>query len=83
VSREERFHKVRELMVKTFGLEESQVTPASRLVDDLRLDSLDWAELLVVLERETGEGLPESQLETVRTIDDILDLVERKQATST
>ncbi len=70
-------------MVKTFGLEESQVTPASRLVDDLRLDSLDWAELLVVLERETGEGFPESQLETVRTIDDILDLVERKQATST
>jgi acyl carrier protein len=70
-------------MVKTFGLEEGQITPEARLVDDLRLDSLDRAELVIVLERETGEVLPEGQLEAVRTIDDLLDLVERRQATST
>jgi acyl carrier protein len=83
VSRKERFQRIQELMVKTFGLEASQVTPEARLVDDLRLDSLDWAELVVVLERETGEGFPDSELAAIRTIDDILDLVERKQATST
>ena len=69
-------------MAKTFGLEEEQITPEARLVDDLRLDSLDQAELLVVLERETGEELPESELEAVRTVNDILDLVERKQVAS-
>ena len=69
--------------MKTFGLEATQVTAEARLVDDLRLDSLDWAELVVVLERETGEGFPDSALAAIRTIDDILDLVERKQATST
>ena len=69
-------------MTKTFGLEADQITPEARLVEDLRLDSLDWAELVVVLERETGEGLPESDLEAVRTVDDILDLIERKQAAS-
>ena len=83
VSREARLQRVRALMVKTFGLEEGQITPEARLVDDLRLDSLDRAELVIVLERETGEVLPESRLEAVRTIDDILDLVERKQVTST
>ena len=69
-------------MAKTFGLEEGQITREARLVDDLRLDSLDQAELLVVLERETGEELPESGLEAVRTVNDILRLVERKQVAS-
>jgi acyl carrier protein len=69
-------------MAKTFGLAEEQITPEARLVDDLQLDSLDWAELLVVLERETGEELPESGLEAVRTVNDILRLVERKQVAS-
>jgi acyl carrier protein len=82
VSREERFQRIQDLMAQTFGLEEGQITREARLVDDLRLDSLDQAELLVVLERETGEGLPESELEAVRTVNDILDLVERKQAAS-
>ena len=69
-------------MAKTFGLDEEQITLEARLVDDLRLDSLDQAELLVLLERETGEGLPESDLEKVRTVNDILDLLERKQVAS-
>jgi acyl carrier protein len=69
-------------MAKTFGLDEEQITLEARLVDDLRLDSLDQAELLVLLERETGEGLPESELEKVRTVNDILDLLETKQVAS-
>ena len=69
-------------MAKTFGLAEEQITPEARLVGDLQLDSLDWAELLVVLERETGEGFPESGLEALRTVNDILRLVERKQVAS-
>ena len=69
-------------MVKTFGLEEEQVTPVARLVDDLALDSLDWAELVVMLERETGREISDSDVKAIRTVEDILDLVERKQATS-
>ena len=33
---EEHFERIRDVMVKTFGLEEEQVTPVARLVDDLR-----------------------------------------------
>jgi acyl carrier protein len=78
--REELFQKIRDRMVKTFGLEEGQITGGASLVDDLRLDSLDLAELLVVLERETGKAIPESELSAIRTIDDVLDLVEKTQA---
>ena len=81
MSRREHFERVRDVMVKTFGLEEEQVTPVARLVDDLALDSLDWAELIVILERETGRGISDSDVKAIRTIEDILDLVDR-QATS-
>lgn len=81
MSRREHFERVRDVMVKTFGLEEEQVTPMARLVDDLALDSLDWAELIVILERETGRGISDSDVKAIRTVEDILDLVDR-QATS-
>lgn len=69
-------------MVKTFGVEEERVTRSARLVEDLELDSLDWTELLVTLERETGQEVSESDARGIRTIEDILELVSRKQATS-
>ncbi len=81
MSRREHFERVRDVMVKTFGLEEEQVTPVARLVDDLALDSLDWAELIVILERETGREISDSDVKAIRTVEDILDLVDR-QATS-
>lgn len=82
MSRREHFERVRDVMVKTFGVEEEQVTPAARLVDDLALDSLDWAELIVILERETGREISDSDVKAIRTVGDILDLVDRKQAAS-
>jgi acyl carrier protein len=81
MSRREHFERVRDVMVKTFGLGEEQVTPMARLVDDLALDSLDWAELIVILERETGREISDSDVKAIRTVEDILDLVDR-QATS-
>jgi acyl carrier protein len=82
MSRREQFERIRDVMVKTFGLGEGQVTPVARLVDDLALDSLDWAELIVILERETGREISDSDVKAVRTVEDILDLVDRKQAAS-
>jgi acyl carrier protein len=72
------FERVRDVMVKAFGLEEEQVTPGAHLVDDLALDSLDWAELVVILERETGRELSDEDVKGIRTVADVLGLVERQ-----
>ena len=74
----EHFERVRDTMVKIFGLEEEQVTPGAHLVDDLALDSLDWAELVVLLERETGREISDEDLKAIRTVEDILGLVDRQ-----
>ena len=82
MSAEERFERVKSIMVKTFGVDEERITPSARLVEDLELDSLDWTELLVTLERETGQEVSESEAKGIRTVADLLDLLDRKHAAS-
>jgi len=82
MSVEERFERVKSIMVKTFGVDEERITPSARLVEDLELDSLDWTELLVTLERETGQEVSEGEAKGIRTVADLLDLIGRKHAAS-
>ena len=82
-SREENFEKLRDILVKTFEVPVGQVTPAAHLVDDLHLDSLDWVDLVIRLEQETGREITEDELKAIRTIEDILDLVDQKKSTAT
>jgi len=82
MSGEERFERVKSIMMKTFGVEEKRITPSARLVEDLELDSLDWTELLVTLERETGQEVSEGEAKGIRTVADLLDLIDRKHAAS-
>ena len=76
------FERVKRIMVETFGVEEERVTRSARLVEDLELDSLDWIELVVLLERQTGHEIRESEAKGIRTVEDLLGLIERKQAAS-
>jgi acyl carrier protein len=78
----ERFERLKSIMVKTFGVEEARITPSAHLVEDLELDSLDWTELLVTLERDTGQEVSESEAKGIRTVADLLDLLDRKHAAS-
>ena len=82
MSGNERFERIKSIMVKTFGVEEERITRSARLVEDLELDSLDWTELLVTLERETGREVSESEARGIRTVADLLDLIDRKHAAS-
>jgi acyl carrier protein len=61
-----------------FGLRPEQVVPSARLAEDLELDSIDWIDLAVKLEVETGEKLEESDLESIRTIEDVVGVVHRR-----
>ena len=77
-----RFERIKDVMVKTFGVDEERVTRTARLAEDLELDSLDWTELLVVLERQIGQEVTESEARGIRTVEDVLALLDRKLATS-
>jgi acyl carrier protein len=75
----ERFERFKDIMINTFGVEAQRITRSARLVEDLELDSLDWIELVVVLEREAGVGISENEAKGIRTVEDLLGLIDRKQ----
>ena len=68
------------VLTMIFGLRAEQIVPTARLVEDLELDSLDWVDLVVRLEQETGLEITEDDLGSIRTVQDVVDLIQGKLA---
>ena len=53
-----------------------KITPTALLQKDLDLDSIDAVDLVVYLQDWTGREVPEEALRAVRTVDDVVSMVE-------
>ena len=69
------YQKVTATMADLFGLEQGSITPSTTF-EDLKLTSLDAIDLVVELQRVTGRRVAEEGLRRVRTVGDIVDLIE-------
>ena len=54
------------------------ITPSTRLVADLGMDSLDLLEAVMTLEDEYHLEIPDEAIETVKTVGNLFDLVKVK-----
>lgn len=77
--RNEIFQVVKEHLVGR-GIDEGVVTPEADLVNEVGLDSLDVTEMTLGLEERFSIEIPDEELEGLRTVNDAVDLVERKVA---
>ena len=69
------FEKVSKMLAQQLKIDESKITPEAEVVKDLGADSLDIVELMMALEDEYGVTLPEGKVETVKTVQDIVDMI--------
>jgi len=76
MGRDELLEYLRTTMATMFGTDPATVTAGAHLVKDLDLDSIDAVDLLVRLQTLTGQRVAEDQLKKLRTVGDVLDLVE-------
>ncbi len=76
MNRDEILSQVQDLMVELFELERDAVTVDALLIDDLDLDSIDAIDMVVKLQEMTGRRVEEGALREIRTVKDIVDLVE-------
>jgi acyl carrier protein len=67
--------KVKELIVEKLGVEESEIVPTARFIEDLGADSLDTVELIMKFEDEFGMEIPEAEAEKLRTVQDAIDYI--------
>ena len=73
------FEKVRDMLAKQLNLKPDTITLESDVVKDLWADSLDVVELLISLEDDYGISIPEDDIVNVKTVKDIVDMIEKLQ----
>jgi len=73
--------QVLEVLTEEFELDPDRLIPSATLYDDLGLDSLDAVDLVVALEKAFSFKLTDEEaVRAVRTVDDLLRLVERTRS---
>lgn len=70
--------KMQEMISEQLGINAEEVTPEKALKDDLNADSLDLFELVTNLEDEYGIEIPAEDLETMVTVQDVMDYLKNK-----
>ncbi len=71
------FEKVRDLLAKQLNLSPDKIALESDVVKDLGADSLDVVELLITLEDDYGISIPEEDIVNVKTVKDIVEMIEK------
>ena len=69
---------VNSIFLERFELDEAELTPEKKIVDDLQLDSLDIVDMIVGLQQKFGIMLRDNpEIRNVRTLGDVYDLFEK------
>lgn len=70
------FEEVAKLLAEQLNVDVSKITEQSEIVKDLGADSLDVVELLYTLEEKTGKTIPEEKVTTLKTVGDVVNLLQ-------
>ena len=70
------FDEVRDVVVEQLSVAPDAVKLESKIIEDLGADSLDVVELVMALEEKFEVEIPDSEAETLKTIQDVVTFVE-------
>jgi acyl carrier protein len=71
--------RVKDIIVEQLGVNPDQVTPDAKFIEDLGADSLDTVELVMALEEEFGNEIPDEQAEKLQSVGDVIKYIEDLQ----
>lgn len=72
------FDKVREIIARQLDVDIESIKAESKLIDDLKADSLDIVEMIMDLEQEFDVEIPDEELPKVQTVADIVNYLENR-----
>jgi acyl carrier protein len=76
-AKDEILEQIRASLAELFELDPVRITLASRLYEDLEIDSIDAVDLMDGLRRQTGKKISAEDFRSVRTVGDLVEAVYR------
>lgn len=80
MTRQEIEEKVRNFLIEDLEVEEENINPDAKLKDDLGIDSLDFVDIVVIVERNFGFKIKPEEMADVQTLSQFCDYIESKIA---
>ena len=78
MNRTEIEEKVREFLIEDLEVEEENIHPDALLKDDLGIDSLDFVDIVVIIERKFGFKIKPEEMAGVDTLQKFCDYIQSK-----
>lgn len=76
MNRTEIDEKVREFLVEDLEIDEEKITPDALLKDDMGIDSLDFVDIVVIVEKKFGFKIKPEEMADVKTLSQFCDYIE-------
>jgi acyl carrier protein len=72
--------RVKQVVVEQLGVDEEEVTPQARIMDDLGCDSMDIVELMMAAEEEFGIEISNEDFEKLLTVGEAVTYIDARIA---
>jgi acyl carrier protein len=80
MDRQEIEAKVKEFLIDDLEIDEEKIQPEARLKEDIGIDSLDFVDIVVIVEKKFGFKIKTEEMANVKTFNDFCDYIEKKTA---
>jgi acyl carrier protein len=74
------FETVKQLLIEEMQVSESDITPEAELVNDLGINSLELADLIMLCEEKFRIEISEDDIQGFLTVADVVSYIEKKTA---
>ena len=71
------FEEIKKLLTEEMGIDGGTIAPESKLLTDLKLNSLELAEFILICEEKFGITIEDSDLKKLVTVKDIASYAEK------
>lgn len=78
MTRSEIEEKVRNFLIEDLEIEEEKITPDARLKEDMGIDSLDFVDIVVIVDKNFGFKIKPEEMQGVDTLSKFCDYIESK-----
>ncbi|MCH3923882.1 MAG: acyl carrier protein [Bacteroidales bacterium] len=70
--------KVREFLIEDLEIEEEKINNDAKLKEDMGIDSLDFVDIVVIVEKKFGFKIKPEEMTNVTTLGQFCDYIEKK-----